>query len=501
MLGSPGLKHSDRSLASSRPISLVAERAVRYLRDHEGSADSRRLTRELLATQTPNELSARRMLETAFDGDPRLTYDGSGWCLAASSPSTSSPTTAPPVGAARDPERQASALEAAAADTDRALIVLQGARPGRGVPFRLETVAVMRLRGDEVLTACGGTATDDRQGTRLRRAVQSALQGAIPVVHDAPGAWRAFERWLGRPTGIPVSLRRLGRERLGLPALHSLGALASRLGLVWRMTDDPLEQTETIDGCLRGLRRDGETLEAMRGVTEGTSDRLDWSRFVFDRAFLRRIPRLPGTYRFFDAAGELIYVGKSKNLHTRIGSYFRAGERTQRVQRLLARLTRIEYTLAGSDLEAMLREAEQIRRERPDANVQRQVGVRQGRAARLRSILILEPAEPPALLRAYLIRGGRLIARVSIGPRGGGLRRIERLLDDHFFFAPTGPTPASGPDLDVEVVVRWLAAHRDRVVAFDPTDLRAASEVTSRLRWFLDQGSLHDPDGLPRLTR
>jgi len=119
----------------------------------------------------------------------------------------------------------------------------------------------------------------------------------------------------------------------------------------------------------------------------------------------------------------------------------------------------------------------------------------------MRSILILEPAASPAVLRAFLIRDGRLIDRVVIGPRGGGLARIRRLLEDRFFGAGDGPTPASGPDLDVELVVRWLAAHRDRAVAFDPTDLQNAEEVIERLRWFLGQGNPFDPDGRPIHTR
>ncbi len=53
----------------------------------------------------------------------------------------------------------------------------------------------------------------------------------------------------------------------------------------------------------------------------------------------------------------------------------------------------------------------------------------------------------------------------------------------------------------MELVTRWLSSNRDRVVAFDPTDLPSAQEVTRRLRWFLGQGSLSDPDGTPTLTR
>ena len=204
----------------------------------------------------------------------------------------------------------------------------------------------------------------------------------------------------------------------------------------------------------------------------------------------------------FDAQDNLIYVGKSKNLNRRLGSYFReSGRRSERVQKLVDAVHRIEYEAAGSDLEALLREAESIRRDRPSQNVQRQIAPRPGRAGRLHSIMILEPAEPPLGLRAYLIRQGRMVDRVGIGPRGGGLRRIQRLLEDRFFSVPTGPTPLEGPDLDVELVVRWLAENRDRAVAFDPTELPGAQEVIARLQWFLAQGSPFDPDGAPVRAR
>ena len=105
------------------------------------------------------------------------------------------------------------------------------------------------------------------------------------------------------------------------------------------------------------------------------------------------------------------------------------------------------------------------------------------------------------MLRAFLVRAGRLVGRVSIGPRGGGLKRVERLLEDQFFSVASGPTEVPGPDLDVELIVRWLTANRDRAVAFDPTTLGSATEVVDRLRWFLENGSPFDTDGSPIFTR
>lgn len=461
----------------SRTVSLVAERAVRYLRDRGRPAGSVRLVREILATSSKDEDSARRVLESAFAGDPRLEYGSDGWSC------NVEPDSPPP-------------------DPERALLHLSGGRVARGRPFELTHVTALRLQDDMVVAASGGDPSAGAEADDLRRSIIEALEGAVVVVHDPPGALAALERWLDAPLGPVISLRRLGRDRLHLKAGNTLEDLAGALDISWLQTDDPLDLADLLDSCVRALRRPDETMLDLQRACQGDGSEVDWSRFSFGLEFLRTIPKVPGTYRFYDEDGALLYVGKSNDLHSRVGSYFRTGSRRSgRVKRILASLNRIEIEASGSDLEAVLREAEQIRKRNPVRNVQRKVHARDGVAKRLRSIMILEPAVPPQVLRAYLVRDGRLVGRVGIGPRGGGLKKIERILEDRFFAAPDGPTAPSGPDLDVEMVARWLASHRDRVVAFDPTDLRTPGEVTDRLRWFLAQGSPFGPDGSPITAR
>lgn len=469
-----------------RPASLVAERAVRYLSEQPDPVDSVEMARKILATQVSDELTARKVLEAAFGGDPRLTYRNGAWRRV--TPERSKTTEDRLASEAREP--------------DRVLILLAGRRQAPGQPLRLTTVAAVRLEEGAVVSACGGDPAPGPGGEQLRRALLEILRGAVPVLHDPPGALPALERWLDEPLESPISLRELGRARLGLKAGHDLETLAGKLGLRFRASEDLLDQAEVLDGCLRGMTREGEGLEDLRAAADRGAPPLDWSRFAFGREFLRSVPRVAGTYRFYDAQERLLYVGKSKNLHRRIGSYFRAGgPRPAGIQALLESLHRIELEPVGSDLEAMLREAALIRRKKPERNVQRRLHARGGRWDRLRSILILEPASSPWVLRAYLLRDGFLVARVAVGPRGAGLRRIERVLEDHFFSVPSGPTAPAGSEVEVEVVSRWLAANRDQVVAFDPTDLGSAKEVMNRLRWFLERGSLLDPDGTPILFR
>lgn len=470
-------------------FSLVAERAVRYLDGRKGPASSREVVRAVLASEIGDEKTAKRILEAAFSGDDRLEYRHGGWSAGKSRGGRRGSI----AGAGSHPVEGTEPSE-----TDRALVLLDGERPSVRGPFALRSVAVIRLVGERVVNACAGDVGRSRSDPGLRDAVRETLEGAIPVVHDEPGALSALERWLDEPLETPLSLRRLGRLRFGLPSRHDLEALAARMGLPWRDGGDIIARAEILDTCLQAMRRPGEAIEHLRAASSGGAPPIPWSRYEFDRSFLRTIPSAPGTYRFYDARGAILYVGKSANLRRRVASYFlEGGERSARVQRLVEALRRIDVEPSGSDLEAVLREAAAIARSKPPGNVQRRFHARPGRASRLRSILILEPAAPPSIVLVYLVRDGRLIDRVPLGPRSGGLRRVERLLETHFFDPRPGPESSASTDIDVELLARWLAIHRDRVVAFDPTHHKSSREVVARLRWFLNGGPLRDPDGTP----
>lgn len=450
-------------------VSLVAERAVRYLRDREGPVSSAELARAILSTSIADAATATKVLESAFEGDPRLEREGDRWTVVE-----------------RPRGRELEAARDLDDTRDHTLVLIDGSRPAKGRPFELRFVGAVRISHGRPTEACGGQAFGP-SAPELRTAVRDALHASIPVLHDPPGAISALDRWLGEPLPAPVSLRQLGRTRLGLRADHDIETLAARLGLRWTEGAEAPERADLLEAVLDAVRRPGETLASLRAACGGDAAPIPWESYGFDRSFLRSLPPAPGLYRFVDETGETFYVGKARDLRRRVGSYFReGGPRSARVQRLVERVRRIEIEPSGSELEALLREAAEISTTRPDANVQREVHGARLADRRLDSILVLEPAAAPWSLRAYLIRRARLVARVPIGPRGGGLRRIERILETRFFFPENGPTEETPTDVDVELLGRWLAANRDRVVAFDPTDLPSSREVVLRLRWYLE---------------
>jgi len=85
---------------------------------------------------------------------------------------------------------------------------------------------------------------------------------------------------------------------------------------------------------------------------------------------LDSLPAKPGVYQFFDADGEIIYVGKAINLRSRVRSYFpKSGKYDHRSQRIAEHAADIEWIVTQSDLEALLLEMNLIKRHRPRYNV------------------------------------------------------------------------------------------------------------------------------------
>src|SRR5690606_26173453 len=72
---------------------------------------------------------------------------------------------------------------------------------------------------------------------------------------------------------------------------------------------------------------------------------------------LRRLPGRPGVYRMFGENGDLLYVGKARNLKARVGSYGKLGGHTQRIARMISLTRSMEFVVAASETEALLLDA------------------------------------------------------------------------------------------------------------------------------------------------
>jgi excinuclease ABC subunit C len=91
---------------------------------------------------------------------------------------------------------------------------------------------------------------------------------------------------------------------------------------------------------------------------------------LFDaKAFCRNLESKPGVYLMLSASKDIIYIGKSKNLKSRVASYFSNSPKTQKISKLVSQISGIDIMRTNTELEALILEHNLIKQHRPKYNV------------------------------------------------------------------------------------------------------------------------------------
>ena len=142
-------------------------------------------------------------------------------------------------------------------------------------------------------------------------------------------------------------------------------------------------------------------------------------------SYLKTLSSAPGVYRMIDAAGDVIYVGKARNLKARVSSYARASGHANRTLRMIAATAEMEFVTVRTEAEALLLEANLIKRFRPRFNVT----MRDDKS--FPYILIRRDQKAPQILKH---RGARSVKGDYFGPfaSAGAVNRTINMLERAF---------------------------------------------------------------------
>jgi len=205
----------------------------------------------------------------------------------------------------------------------------------------------------------------------------------------------------------------------------------------------------------------------------------------------REAPPTPGVYVLNDAGDRAIYVGKAVNLRRRLRAHF-AERRWRAIKPGMSRAAGAEWREVGSELEALLREAELIHELHPPGNVQigePDLDSRRVPSAIVRDVLVLVPSiEPDSVeLVAAAVDGRSMIQRTRRS--GADLAVHAQRLMRFFRGALSVRARHTGPLL-APIVFSWLAQRGTAATRIDPRDVRDARELRARLAALFRDGQL-----------
>ncbi len=424
-----------------------------HLAKHPGGVVCTEIARRFLRVQDPSVRVTGPLVESLLGGDRRFRKVGTHLWTAA----------------CEEPEMTGALLFGAA-------------KPAAG-RRDVALCAIVRVEGGEER----GAFTFVRRGLQppaLPGEGKDLAHGARLVVYRSVGPF-AIDRAPGGPRltdPAPVRIRPWAAGCLGAAAARSPETLAREIGLRWREGEGPLWDARLLWALFAAL-------EERFGKPSGEADTPAAPPIPFlekgGADFLEALREEPGVYRMKDAHGKTLYVGMSRNLRSRVESYFRRYDAlTEGKREMVRRVRSVEVIPTGSVAEALIEEQRSIQRLRPPYNEKVEVQEPPPKAFEGNSGVFFLPSTDPGSVTLLLLRSDGSMKRIRARRNARKTERLARSLQEFFRGEGGRVDPAA-----LALLTRWAKEERDRLTYLEAD--RFADE-DALLRAVV--AGLHDPE-------
>lgn len=245
----------------------------------------------------------------------------------------------------------------------------------------------------------------------VARELHARLAGKLFIAHNARFDYGFLRNEFGRSklryVARPLCTVRLSRALYPESPRHNLDTLVARHGIAMENRHRALGDARAVFEFLR-IAGEEKGQERMAQALAEVRKRPALPPYL--ESNLDELPETPGVYFFYGEDDVLLYVGKSKNLATRVPSHFTGGDTSTKAVRLAQQVRRIEWEETAGELAALLREARLVKERQPLHNR------RLRRESRLCSLQLV--ADGDRLLTPQVIHAADIAA---IQPRMYGL--------------------------------------------------------------------------------
>ena len=197
---------------------------------------------------------------------------------------------------------------------------------------------------------------------------------------------------------------------------------------------------------------------------------VDFSEYNFNREYIANLPCSPGVYLLKDKFDKIIYVGKSKNLKSRVQSYFfQRPVNDEKIELIQENIFKIVYEQTGSELEALLLENRYIHQFEPVINKQIEIHKSTTKFVISRKIVLLMPSLIERHVLLYFINSDRTAFHCEIDRENPDWNEIEKQFNKLLQIENDSDYTSE----QIEIIWRWFAMNKDVV---NHIDIEAAGD-------------------------
>lgn len=224
------------------------------------------------------------------------------------------------------------------------------------------------------------------------------------------------------------------------------------------------------------------TLNELNNFIQENENLVDFSEYNFDRDYLSNLPESPGVYLMKDRHNQVIYVGKSKNLKSRVRRYFLQSLVIDDKTKLIHdKIFDIVYEETGSELEALLLEYRYIHQFRPCINKQFDIHKLDEKIKHHKKIVILAPSIIHGHVCFYFINGSSNAFLLDVDRENPDWQLIESRFE--ILFGNKMSDTSDFDDAQIEIIWRWFSFNKENINYIDneqTSDMENSLQILNR---------------------